>query len=127
MAGSPRQLHTQQIHFLRKGITFADKLTTVTLGYIPAGSVVIKPMSGVHVSTVFNGTAPQTLDIGTSVTTAIWATALALSVTTFVACDETTTSFYVSSDTTVQAVIGGSGATAGEAQLIIAYVPNTDG
>ena len=125
MAGSPRQLHTQQIHFLRKGITFADKLTTVTVGYIPAGSVVIKPMSGINVHTAFNGTAPQLLDIGTSVTTAVWATSLALSTATFVAFDETA-SGYVASDTTVQAVVGGSGATAGEVQILIAYIPNTD-
>ncbi len=126
MTASPRQYHTQQVHFLRKGITFANILTTVDVGRIPAGSLVIKPMSGVHVDTAFNGTAPMTLDIGTSVSTALWASALALSATTFVALG-TSNSNLVASDTTVQTVIGGSGSTAGIAQIVIAYLPNIDG
>jgi len=126
MPASFRQYHTQQVHFLRKGITFSNALTTVTVGYIPNGSLVLKPLSGVHIDTVFNGTAPQTLAIGPSTSTSLWAAALSLSTTTFVACDQNNT-YLVPSDTTVQTVIGGSGSTAGIAQIVIAYIPNTDG
>lgn len=127
MAGSPRLIQTQQIHFLRKGFTFADDNSTLTVGHIPAGSLVLKPLSGVHVTTVFDGTAPQILDIGPSTNTDLWATDLSLSATTFVACDESVGTFLVSSDTEVQAVVDCSAAAAGAGEIIISYIPDIDG
>lgn len=124
MAQGARQYHTQQIHFLRKGITFADDTDTITVGYIPVGSVILKPLSGVAVTTVFNGGGPQLLDIGPPDNTDFWATDLALSVATFVPCDENVS--FLSTTTEVQAVLACSGATAGAAEIIIAYVPDID-
>lgn len=126
MAGSPRLLHTQQTHYLRKTITFADDNDTVTVGYIPSGALVLKPLSGVAVVTPFDGTAPQLLDIGPSTNTDLWATDLSLSTAGFTACDENV-SFRVESDTEVQCVLDVSAAAAGEAEVVIAYIPDNDG
>lgn len=58
-----QEYHTNQVHYLAKTITHADDATTVTLGVIPAGAVVIE--AGCVITTAFNGTTPV-LDIGTS-------------------------------------------------------------
>jgi hypothetical protein len=124
MAASARLIHTQQVHFLRKGFTFGAA-GVVDVGCIPANSVIIKPMSGVFVSTAFNGTAPQTVGIGTTANTALFGSALALSAQTFVATAQSA-DFQVYGDTNIQAIISASAATAGNAIIIVCYVPNTD-
>lgn len=125
-----RQFHTQQVHYLRKSITFADDGTTVTVGTIPAGSLVLKPMSGVAVTTVFNAGSTNVLDIGPSTDsgTDLWATDLALGTLAFVPLDEAVT-FLVSVDTVVQAAVDltGTAATTGAAEIVICYIPDNDG
>jgi len=54
--------HTNQVHYLRKAITYADGGTTVSLGWVPAGASVIR--AGVNVNTAFNGDSSNILDIG---------------------------------------------------------------
>lgn len=126
---SARQFHTQQVHYLRKGITFADDGLTVTVGTIPAGSLIIKPMSGVAVTTVFNAGSTNVLDIGPSTDsgTDLWATDLALGTLAFVPLDEAVTNL-VSVDTVVQAAVDltGTAATTGAAEIIICYIPDND-
>ncbi len=126
MTVSPRYNATQQIGYLRKGITFADHNTTVSVGAIPAGSLILKPLSGVSISTAFNG-GPQKVDIGPSTDTGtdVWATALNISATTFVPFDESV-SFLVAVDTEVQAYVQASAASAGVGQIVIAYIPDND-
>lgn len=58
---SGTQYETNQVHYVRKRITFADIGTVVSLGWTPEGSTVIR--GGVHVETAFNAGA-KTLDIG---------------------------------------------------------------
>lgn len=130
-AGSAaRQFHTQQIHYLRKSITFADDGTTVTVGTIPAGSILVKPISGVAITTVFNAGSTNVLDVGPSTDsgTDLWATDLALGTLGFVPIDEAVTNL-VSVDTIVQAAVDltGTAATTGAAEIIIAYIPDNDG
>lgn len=124
-----RQFHTQQIHYLRKSITYADDGTTVTVGTIPAGSLILKPISGVAVTTVFNAGSTNVLDIGPSTDsgTDLWATDLALGTLAFVPLDEAVTNL-VSVDTIVQAAVDltGTAATTGAAEIIIAYIPDND-
>lgn len=57
-----RQYHTDQVHYLRKAIAYTDNGTTVSLGWIPAGALVIE--AGVNVDTAFNGGSTNTVDIG---------------------------------------------------------------
>lgn len=123
-----RQLPYQMVHYLRKKITYADNGNTVDVGTIPAGALILKPLSGVAIATAFNGGTTNTLDIGPSTDTGtdLWATALALGATTFVPIDEAVSNL-VAADTKVQAkVVSTAGATAGEAYIVIAYVPNND-
>jgi hypothetical protein len=130
MPQPPRLHHTQQVHYLRKGITFADDGTTVDVGTIPAGSMVLKPLSGVLVTTVFNAGSTNVLDVGPSTDsgTDLWATDLALGALAFVPLDEAVT-FLVSVDTYVQAAVDltGTAATTGAAEIVICYIPDNDG
>lgn len=128
-AGSAaRDLNLQCIHYLRKAITYADNGNTVTVGTIPAGAHLVKPISGVAVDVAFNGGSTNTLDIGPSTDsgTDLWMTVGALGTIAFVPLDEVVTNL-VSVDTIVQAkVVSTAGASAGSGVIIIAYIPNND-
>jgi len=128
-AGSAaRDLNLQMVHYLRKSITYADNGTTVTVGTIPAGSVLVKPISGVSVSVAFDGNATNTLDIGPSTDTGtnLWMTIGALGSIAFVPLDEAVTNT-VSVDTIVQAaVVSTASASAGTAEIIICFIPDND-
>jgi hypothetical protein len=124
-----RQFHEQQVHYLRKGFTFADDGTTLTVGVIPAGSIIIKPISGVAITTVFNAGTTNVADLGpsTDAGTDLWATDLALGTLAFVPIDEAVTNL-VTVDTTVQIAVDltGAAATTGAAEVIICYIPDND-
>lgn len=125
-----RDYGVQMVHYLRKSITYADDGTTVTVGTIPAGSLILKPISGVAVTTVFNAGSTNVLDVGPSTDsgTDLWATDLALGTLGFVPLDEAVTNL-VTVDTIVQAAVDltGTAATTGAAEIIIAFVPDNDG
>jgi len=55
------QVDTNQVHYVRKNITFADIGTTVSLGWVPPKATMIR--GGVHITTAFDAGA-KTLDIG---------------------------------------------------------------
>jgi hypothetical protein len=123
---SAKRYYTDQHHYLRKDFTFADDGKTLTVGVIPAGSVVLKPLSGVNVSQVFNAGSTNVCDWGPSTDsgTDLWATDLALGALAFVPLDEAV-AMYVSVDTTVQIAIDltGTAATTGVGQAIVTYIP----
>lgn len=125
-----RKYEQQMVHFLRKSITFADDGATVTVGTIPAGSLILKPISGVAVTTVFNAATTNVADMGPSTDsgTDLWATDLALGTLGFVPLDEAVSNL-VTVDTVVQIAVDltGTAATTGEAEVIICYIPDTDG
>lgn len=125
-AGTTARLFpTQQIHYLRKDITYADAGDTVTVGVLPAGALILKAISGVHVSTAFSGGSAYTLDVGYSTDSGTnnLGTLLTLAAVGFVILDETVTDMYLTADRTIQALVTSDG-TAGVAQIIIAYIPN---
>ena len=128
-AGTPAREYPQQmVHYLRKGITFADNGLTVDVGYLPAGAQMIKPMSGVAINVAFDGNATNTLDIGpsTDAGTNLWMTAGSLATIAFVPLDEAV-SMTVSVDTLVQALVTSTAAAAaGQAEIIICYVVDND-
>lgn len=129
MATPARVYNEQMIHYLRKSISYLDDGKTVTIGVIPAGAVLIKPISGVAVNVAFNGATTNTLDIGPSTDsgTNLWATVLTTASIGFVPLDEAVSNL-VSVDTIVQAkVVSTASASAGSAVIIIAYIPNNDG
>lgn len=128
---SPRVLQDQAVHFLRKRITSKDAGSTITVGRIPAGSSIIG--GGVHIVTGFNGSGTDLLDVGFIGTTTDangYATLLDLSAVGYIVLDElaTTTNIQQTIDTTVTALYTdqNSNSTAGVADVIIMFVPNTD-
>lgn len=127
-AGSTaRRIEHQQVHYLHKQITFADFGTTVTVGTIPADASVIG--GGVHVTTAFNSSGTDLLNVGFigSTTDADgYATLLQLNAVGFIALDElaATTNIKQTVDTTVTCAPAQSvaDATAGVAEVYITYV-----
>ena len=124
-----RQFHTQQLHFLRKSVTFSDSGTALTVGVIPAGSLILKPASGVHVTTVFNAGTTNVMDIGTSDNDDLFGTDLALTAANFIPLDESIGGYLVSADTTITVTVGlsGTAATTGAGEVVICYIPDIDG
>lgn len=120
-----RDDNTQNIHYLRKDITFADMGKLLTIGTIPAGAQILKPISGVQVRAVFNSATTTVLDIGTTADGDLFATDLDVkTAVAFVPVDEAV-SFAVTGDTTITAQLAetGTAATAGTATIVIAYLP----
>jgi hypothetical protein len=120
-----RYTHHPHVHFLRRDITYADAGVAKVLGTIPAGSVIVKPMSGVNIHTAFNSSGTDLIDIGTTLDDDLYATDLAAQTVGFAPLDEAV-SQYVSVDTTFVVTYAQSvaDATAGVAQAVIAYIPN---
>ena len=114
------------VHFLRKTVTFADDEVAIQVGIVPAGTLILKPMSGVHVTTAFNSGTKNAVDIGTDANDDLWGTDLALGTATFVPLDEAVGGYVVSEDTIVTATVDltGTAATAGEAEVVICFVPD---
>src|SRR5687767_14533839 len=63
-SSSARDSGTQQVHYLRKRITFTDATASavVTVGKIPAYASVVG--GGVHVTTAFNATTTNVVNVG---------------------------------------------------------------
>jgi hypothetical protein len=127
-ATAARQYSSQQVHYLRKGFTFADDGSTLTVGIIPTGAQIIKPMSGVAVNVAFNAGSTNVLDIGTPADADLYATDLALGSIAFVALDEAV-SMTVAADTTITATVDltGTAATTGQGEIVICYAVDNDG
>lgn len=124
-----RYFNTCMVHYLRKGLVFNSGVGPHKLGTIPAGSLILKPASGVHVVTVANAATNKQLDIGTLATADLFGTDLSLATATFVPLDEAIGGYRVAVDTAIYATldITGSGSTTGDFEVIIAYIPDNDG
>src|SRR6478736_890766 len=127
----PRDLVTQQTNYLRKRITYADRGTTITVGYIPAGASVIG--GGVHIVTAFNGSGTDLLDVGFIGATTdpdAYATGLTLAAVGYIPLDElgATTNIQQVDNATVTCLYTdeNSNATTGAADVIVLFVPNND-
>lgn len=124
-----RELSFQAVHYMRKSISFNDDGTAVTVGVLPAGALIHKDMSGVAVTQAFNAGTTNTLNVGTAADGDLFGTLLAVGATTFVPLNETVGGYLVTEDTTITAtvVLTGTAATAGTAEVVIAYIPDNDG
>lgn len=124
-----RQLPIQAVHYLRRNISFADGASNIyTVGIIPAGALILKPTSGIFVSTVYNAGTNNNLIIGTTSGGNELLTATAMTSTVFTAVNTTTGVFRVSVDTTIYAThaLTGTAATTGAGVVVIAFIPNND-
>jgi len=125
-----RQYPAQLVHYLRKTVVFGDNGIEREVGVIPAGALILRPLSGVAVVTAFNAATTNTINIGTQSPVDdddLFGTLLALGALNFVPLDEVVNN-RVSADTIITAtvVLTGTAATTGEAEVIIAYIPDND-
>jgi hypothetical protein len=124
MAGPARQLHTQQVHYLRKRVNYNDSAigTGVVMGTLPAGAMIVS--QNVRVPTAFNAGTTNALNVGTAAAgTQVFtdaATAGARSPTI------ANLSFASDQDLYVTYAQTGTAATAGVADIVIGSVPNND-
>lgn len=127
MTGIARQYHTQQVHYLRRGFTYADT-GALTVGTVPAGALILKPISGIHIVTVFNAGTANIADIGTTADDDLFGTDLALGTATFVPLDEAVGGYRVAADIDiiVTPALSGTAATTGDAEVVIAFIPDND-
>lgn len=113
----------------RVGITYADNGRTIKIGTLPAGALVHKTMSGVHVITAFDGNSTNVLDVGytSDSGTNNLGTQLSLASTGFVALDEDTDDYLVAADTELSMLVTSTAnATAGAAEVVIVFFPDND-
>jgi hypothetical protein len=124
MAGPARQLHTQQVHYLRKRVNWNDSgiATGVVMGTLPAGAMIVS--QDVRCNTAFNAGTTNALNVGT----AAGGTQLFTDAATAGARQPTKAnlSFASDSDIYVQYAQTGTAATAGQADIVIGYAPNND-
>jgi hypothetical protein len=128
-----RFYETQQVHYLRKRITFAIENTEIVIGTIPAGASVIG--GGVHVVTAFNDGTADTLDVGFKDGSSTddpngYATVLDLTAIGFIELDElaAVTNIQQTVDTVVTCIYNGTDNDADEgiADVIITFVVDND-
>lgn len=130
-AGSTARYYNKQlVHYLRADFNVAEVDVsggvTKTLGTIPAGSLILKPISGFAVHVAFDDTT--VVDLGPSDNNDLWATNMVTTTIGFVPLDEAVTNkVYV--DTTVQCSVipAGSSVTVGAGSAVIAYIPPNEG
>jgi hypothetical protein len=125
MATPARNNNTQNVHYARKAFTYLDDGSSLEIVTVPAGSLILKPSSGVQVNVVFNAGTTNVADIGITGDLDLYATDLALGTIAFVPCDEAVT-FKVTTDTTIYGSVDltGTAATTGEGEFVVAYLPN---
>ncbi len=123
-----RQYPQQMVHYLRKSFTFNDAGKVLTVGTLPAGALILKPLSGVQVNEAFTAATNKQIDIGTSDNDDLFGTDLSLAAIAFVPIDEGV-SLLVENDTKIVATpdLTGAGNTAGSGVVVIAYLANNDG
>ena len=113
-------------NYFRKDITYLDNGSAVTVGVIPANSLIKKESSGVHVTTAFNASAGNVLQFGTSDDPNAFGTSLALGTATFVPADVASGAYLVTQETTITATVEltGTAADAGAGVVVIEYYPD---
>lgn len=119
-----RDIGYDVVQCLSTSFVFGENGVVKVLGTIPANSLILKPMGGVQVTTVFNAGTSNTLNIGSTADDDLFGTLLALGALAFVPLDEAIGGFFVTSDTTITAtlVLTGTAATTGAARVVIPYI-----
>lgn len=122
--GSGRQYHHQLVHFIRKRVNFNDARIAagVVFGTLPAGAMLVS--QDVRVTTAFNAATTNALNVGTTA----GGTQLFTDAATAGHRRPTIANLPFATDTDlfVQYAQTGTAATAGLADIVIGYAPNTD-
>lgn len=124
-----KNYHTDQVHYLRKAISYTDDGTTVSVGFVPEGALIVG--AGVVVTTAFNGGTTNTVDIGfrnagdgTSDDTDDYATDLALGTVGVIVADAmaTATGYHAEGAEIVAPVVSTASASAGAGYVYVEYL-----
>ncbi len=126
---TPRQFHTQQVHYLRKTVNYNDANIAggVLIGTLPAGAQIVD--IAVNVLTAFNAATTNNLLLGTAAGGNQIATTGDTAAGTPGFKRATTggaLNLASDSDVFVTYTQTGAAATAGKANIVIAYAPNND-
>ena len=128
-----KQFHQDLVHYLRADVVFGDDGNAVSMGWLPAGAVVIR--GGVVVTTAFNAGTNNVADIGfrnagdgTADDADEFATDLALGTAGVIVADEMATAadayFPSGAEITVTPALSGTAATAGAGIAWVEYLVN---
>lgn len=125
MPNPNRELHQQQIHYIRKRINYNDAGigTGVASSFsIPAGSMIV--LQNVRVNTAFNAGTTNAINVGTAAGgTQFFTDAATAGARSPTIANQT---FATDTDVFFQYAQTGTAATAGQADIVIGYVPNND-
>lgn len=127
MAKPARKLYGG-VNYISADIAYTDTTSNaVEIGTVPAGALVLKPISGLQVDTAFNAGTSNAVDIGVSSNDDLYATDIAAGAIAFVPLDEAV-ALKMTADTTFYAtyVPSGTAATAGAGTVVIAYIPQVE-
>ena len=130
MTTPARNSGTQTVAYLRKKTTFADGETSViSIGALPKDAIPVRGWA--TVKTAFNSGTTNTLSVGTSAATSIFASAISVATAGNIAFDDignatAAATYPLAADTEVFVthVRTGTTATAGEAYITLEYLPN---
>lgn len=124
MPGVARLLHTQQVHYFRKRVNYNDAGIAggVVFATLPAGAMLV--MQNVRVNTAFNAGTTNALNVGTTA----GGTQLFTDAATLGARSPTIVNLSFATDTDLFVAYAQTGAvaTAGQADIVIGFVPNND-
>jgi len=124
MTGIPRLTQYQMVHCFRKRVNYNDANigSGVLFGTVPAGAMIV--LQAVRVNTAFNAGTTNALNVGTAAggtqlfTDAATAGARSPAIANL--------SFAVDTDLFVQYAQTGTAATAGQADIVVGFMPNND-
>ena len=126
----PRHNGVPVVQYLRRDITYLNDGQTVDVGTLPAGSIILSPISGMYVTTIFNGGGNNYVDIGASTDSGTnnLATQLSgLSIAFVVLAEVATAGPLIATDTKIVALVTStSSPSAGAATIVIAFVEDND-
>ncbi len=128
---NPRQTQYQQVHYFRKQVLFSIGTPAVYMGTLPAGAVIVG--TDCMVDTAFNAMTTNSLtvggnsanynDIATAAQTLAGSTGLTQNI---VPTGSSLGSLTADRDIYVMYQQTGTAATAGQAEIIVKYIPNND-
>lgn len=132
MTKPARQLHTQQVHYMRRQVSFdtQDVGLGVALGTLPAGAFVLG--LDVAVEEAFNAATTNVLEVGTSGTPGKYVGSgdvneAAVGVTSDIATGAGLVSASADEEVLVRYTFTGGAPTAGRATICLRYIPDNDG
>lgn len=134
MVGIPRQLHTQQVHYIRFTVNYNDTgiSSGVVKGTIPADAQIVGILA--NIQTVFNAATTNVLTLGTTSAATQYVAAGDLDETAAATTQIAPSAAWgsvsrpsVDTDVYVKYAQTGTAATTGKATFVISFVPHNDG